>query len=347
MANYFRQKLTKPIFMPDATYGIVNSVSYSDLKKVGTEAIVTNTLHVSMNADDKHVNDLGGFKSFTGWDGGVITDSGGFQAYSLVKRGLGKMFDDRVEFINPRNGSKHILTPKSSIDIQLNLRTDVVIVLDDCLHPSSSRERVEQSVEKTTIWAKECKEYFTKRFKEIQDKDPEYDPLIFCVIQGGQELDLRERSFNELNEIGFDGYGFGGWPTSDDNIFLDEIVEFNAKLANKTGKYNYAMGIGYPKDIIKCIKWGYNLFDCVVPTRNARHGLLYSINKETKEVEELKITRSEYRDDKTPLNEDSEIEELRNTTRAYLNYLFRIKDTNSLRIATLLNLESYNRLLKT
>lgn len=335
--------------MPDATYGIVNSASWRDISNTGTKAIVTNTLHLYMNAGDEYILSQGGFKKFTGWNGGVITDSGGFQAYSLVKRGLGKMYDDKIEFINPRNGNKYTLTPEKSVDIQLNLRTDVVIALDDCIHPDSDKERTEKSVEKTTRWAKICKEHFQKRLAEIQITEPDYDPMLFCVIQGGSDFELRKKSFTELADLGFDGFGFGGWPADTEGTFLDDLIKYNSELVlslKDNPKYkdkhvfNYAMGVGYPEDIKKCIEWGYDLFDCVIPTRNARHGLLYSI--ENGKVIEVKIGNEKYTNDNTPVKEDSEVEELRTTTKAYLKYLFKIKDPNALRIATLNNLEVYN-----
>lgn len=351
MSNFFRDQ-KEILFMPDATYGIVNSISWNDLENVGTKAIVTNTLHLYMNAGDEYILSQGGFKKFSGWSGGVITDSGGFQAYSLVKRGLGKMYEDKIEFINPRNGNKYILTPEKSIDIQLNLRTDVVIVLDDCIHPDFNRERTEKSVEKTTRWAWICKEHFLKKLEEIKKDEPEYDPMIFCVIQGGSDLELRRKSFEELSEIGFDGFGFGGWPADTEGKFLGELIKFNSKLVlslkdnikyKDTHIFNYAMGVGYPLDIKKCISWGYDLFDCVVPTRNARHGLLYTI--ENGEVKEIKIGNEKYSTDNTLISSDSNISELKTTTRAYLKYLFKIKDPNALRIATLNNLEVYNQII--
>ncbi|MEI6887124.1 MAG: tRNA guanosine(34) transglycosylase Tgt [bacterium] len=352
MANFFKDN-KQVLFMPDATYGIVNSASWNDISSVGTKAIVTNTLHLYMNAGDEYILSLGGFKKFTNWSGGVITDSGGFQAYSLVNRGLGKMFDDKIEFINPRNGNKYELTPEKSIDIQLNLRSDVIIVLDDCIHPDSNPQRTEKSVEKTTRWARICKVHFQKRIEELKISDPEYDPMIFCVIQGGKDFKLRKKSFDELADIGFDGFGFGGWPTDTKGIFLDDLIKFNSDLVlslQDNPKYknkhifNYAMGVGYPEDIQKCIKWGYNLFDCVIPTRNARHGLLYTLN-ENMEVQEIKIGNEKYNLDQTPIKIDSKTEELRSTTRAYLKYLFKIKDPNALRIATMNNLEMYNQIV--
>lgn len=342
--------------MPDATYGIVNSISWDDLKSLGTEAIVTNTLHLYLNyldgvnleklKDDQFVKPA--FSDFTGWKGGVLTDSGGFQAYSFIKMGLGKMKDDHLEFLSPKTKKKYFLTPELSVEIQLKLRSNAIVVLDDPLDPGTEKSRIVKSVHRTIEWAKICKSVFETRVKEIQDTEPEYDPLIFCVIQGGGDFELRKRCFEQLAEIGFDGYGFGGWPTDVNGKFLDELIEFNSNLVLSLPekKFNYAMGVGNPDDIVKCLKWGYNLFDCVLPTRNARHGHIYVAKGEGEKSGEnydiLRINSQRYESDNSPINSNSKIPELRNTSKKYLRYLYKIKDSNAFRISTLQNMEFYN-----
>ncbi len=359
MDNYFNQK-SSPIFMPDATYGIVNSISWDDLANVDTRAIVTNTLHLYLNLLGNGNDDLD-FESIsklppiylhklTSWNGGIITDSGGFQAYSFIKMGLGKIKEDYLEFHSPKNKSKHRLTPEKSIEIQLALRSDVIIVLDDPIEPDSEHSRIKLSVERTIRWAKICKQYFLKRKAEIQQIDPNYNPLIFAVIQGGADLKLREFCFSNLYELEFDGFGFGGWPMDKNGKFYDSLIKFNASLVNsindKKHHYNYAMGVGTPDDIVKCLTWGYDLFDCVLPTRNARHGYLY-VPKGYGEIagenfDRIQITSSRYKDDERMISPNSKIDELRNTSFKYLRYLFKIKDSNALRIATIQNMDFYN-----
>ena len=359
--NYFKSNKF-PIFMPDATYGIVNSISFDDLRNTGTKAIVTNTLHLYLNFLTSGFENLSfeaisqisskSFQKFTGWNGGVITDSGGFQAYSFIKKNLGKIHDDYLEFYSPKNKSKHFLTPEKSIEIQLCLRSNVIIVLDDPIDPDSDPQRIKLSVKRTIEWAKRCKDYFKIRLPQIQSFEPEYSPLIFCVIQGGSDFKMREYCFKALEEIDFDGYGFGGWPMDKNGKFYDELIRFNSELVRKHSKnisihkFNYAMGVGTPDDIVKCLEWGYDLFDCVLPTRNARHGLLY-IDKGRGEIggenfDYIRINSQRYLNDNRPISPNSKINELRNTSFEYLRYLFKIKDSNALRIATLQNLEFYN-----
>lgn len=362
--NYFKQN-RKPIFMPDATYGIVNSLSWNDLEHLNTEAIVTNTLHLYLNyltngTKNYDSNDISritdkSFRSFSNWKGGIITDSGGFQAYSFIKKGLGKINDDCLEFVSPKNRSRHTLTPEKSVEIQLALKSDVIIVLDDPIEPDSSKERIYESLHRTIKWAKICKNYFIKRLKEIQEIDKTYNPLIFSVIQGGRDFEMRQRCFDELSSIGFDGYGFGGWPLSANGKFFDELVEFNAGLVSKNikesglHKFNYAMGVGTPEDIEKCLNWGYDLFDCVLPTRNARHGYLYTKKGFAEEAginyDVIRINSTKYENDDRVLDESSMIPELTYTSLKYLRYLFKIKDSNALRIASLNNMYFYNSLL--
>ncbi len=343
--NPFRS-LNKITFMPDATYGTVNSLSYSDLSRVGTEFLVTNTLHMYLNFVFE--NDLP-FKKLTNFNGGVLTDSGGFQAYSFVKKGLGKVTEEYIDFLSPKDKSKHRLTPEKSIDIQLKLRSDAIVVLDDPIDPDESESRILSSVERTIRWAKQCKLHFENELSKIQLSGENYDPLIFCVIQGGGNFALREKCFIELYQIGFDGYGFGGWPLKD-GVFFDDLIKFNADLVNsiKDKKvFNYAMGVGTPDDIVKCMGWGYDLFDCVLPTRNARHGLLYTAKgmgeKGGEHFDVLRITSARYKDDTTVVSSESNVEDVSSTTKMYLRYMFKQKETTAFRISTLNNLEFYNK----
>lgn len=238
LQNYFRVNKS-PIFMPDATYGIVNSISMDDLKKCGTKALVTNTLHLYLNfltdgfenpsAENLSEYSSKSFKQLTNWEGGVITDSGGFQAYSFIKRNLGKMHDDYLEFLSPKNKSKHYLTPEKSIEIQLCLRSDVIIVLDDPIDPDSELFRINESVNRTIAWAKRCKEYYSIRMSQINEIDNEYNPMIFCVIQGGANLQKRKECFDALLTIGIEDIYIAGGVASNSRIreIMDEKAKFH------------------------------------------------------------------------------------------------------------------------
>jgi queuine tRNA-ribosyltransferase len=328
--------LDVPLFMPDATLGAVRTLTTAQLEDTGTKMVVVNTLHLLLSLGTERMKKLGGIKKLMHWDGKVLSDSGGFQVYSLIHKNpkMGKITQYGAYFTSPRDGSKTLLTPEISIDMQIAIDSDVLVVLDDC-HPNiESKKQTEASVELTTSWARRAKGHLFKKYPEKAEKKK-----LFAVIQGGTFPELRRKSAEDLIEIGFDGYGFGGWPIGEDGELLAELLEVVADVIPETTPA-YAMGIGTPDDIRTCVELGYVLFDCVLPTRNARHGLLYTSEGE------VRITRAEYAEDMEALDPECPCETCTNYTRAYLHHLFRSRESTGKTLATIHNLTYYSRLMR-
>jgi len=274
---------------------------------------------------------------------------------------MGKIYDTHVEFKSPLDGSKHILTPEKSIQIQFDLGVDMMVCLDDCPPNEFSREDLEKSVERTVNWAERCKIEYDKQIKKRGIGEAKR-PLLFSVIQGGAELDLREKCARELIKIGFDGYGFGARPVDKDGNFLEEVLEFTADLIPED-TLRFALGIGTPDDIVRCAKMGWDMFDCVIPTREGRHGRLFKkvpnfqfpISKEIlnskSEIKDkfyntININNAKFIEDFSPINKNSKIKELREYSLSYLHHLFKIKDPLGQKLASLNNLEFYMDLMQ-
>ena len=329
----------KCIFMPDATYGAVRFVTTDQLKETGTKAIVTNTLHLMIGMGQENLKKLGGIKKLMNWNGIVLTDSGGFQVYSLIhsNRWKGNISKDGASFKSPINGDLYTLTPESSIDMQMAVNSDILVTLDDCTDTGIDRKDAEISVNRTVEWAKRCKDYFEKQYGGTKNTGK----LLSCVVQGSNYLDLRKRCAKELTEIGFDGYNFGGFVVdADKNLVLDEMVAVYENTPK--GKFKYAMGVGKPKDIRIAAKIGYTVFDTVLVTRNARHGTLYSSDLED---EVLKITKSEYALDNRSIDSKCNCYTCRNFSRAYVHHMLRAKEAVGMTLATIHNLSYYQNLI--
>lgn len=325
-----------PVFMPDATLGAVRTVTTDQLEETGTEMVVVNTFHLMLMYGVEQLSELGGIAKLMNWSGKVLSDSGGFQVYSLIhqKPEKGKVTQYGAYFTSPRDGKKLSLTPESSIDMQIAIGSDVLIVLDDCRHSDLVRREAEQSVFHTTLWAKRAKEHLENTYPQKAS-----EKKLFAVVQGGEFKDLREKSVEELMEIGFDGYCFGGWPIDDKGTLTEDILAYTAELLPDDVP-KYAMGIGTPWDIEKCYAMGYQMFDCVIPTRNARHGLLYT-NEGV-----VRITKTAYADDESPVDATCSCMTCKNYSRAYLHHLFRAKESIGKTLATIHNLTHYVDLMK-
>ncbi len=328
------------IFMPDATRGAVRYLTTEQLRDTGTEAIVTNTLHLLMTFGIEKLKNLGGIKNLMKWDGIVLTDSGGFQVFSLIhsKKWKGKVHENGATFKSPTTGDTYELTPESSIDIQMAINSDILVTLDDCRNTGLSRKEAEISVERTISWAKRCKEHFEKEYGGTKKTGK----LLSCVVQGANYLDLRKKCANELSNIGFDGYNFGGFVVdSEGKLVVDEMI---AVVENTpSDKFKYAMGVGKPEDIRECAKLGYKVFDTVLVTRNARHGTLYSSDIEN---EVLKIKNSEYSLDEKPIDSKCDCYTCRNFSRAYVHHMLRIGEATGMTLATIHNLRYYQRIIE-
>ncbi|MFH1522856.1 MAG: tRNA guanosine(34) transglycosylase Tgt [Patescibacteria group bacterium] len=344
--------LKLPIFLPDATRGIVKLCSSQDLRRVGIKAMVVNTFHLLLQPGMKIIKKAGGAHKFMNWHGPLVSDSGGFQIFSLIHQNpkMGRIYDDRVIFKSPLDGSKHELTPEKSIQIQFDLGVDMMVCLDDCPPNDFNQKDIARSVERTIVWAKKCKVEYEKQVKKRNLIKPER-PLLLSVIQGGQELDLRKKCADELISIGFDGYGFGGRPIDKKGRFLSEALSYTADLI-PDNSLRFALGIGLPEDIVRCANMGWHIFDCTIPTREGRHGRLFNIRSGNEELRiknfynTININNSRFANDFSPINENSRLPELRDYSKAYLHHLFKIKESFGQRLASLNNLEFYSDLMK-
>ena len=324
-----------PAFIPDATLAAVKHLSSAELEKIGLQIVLGNIYHLNLRPGIKIIEKLGGLHSFMAWPKPIITDSGGFQVFSLVyKSKMGKILTNGVEFKDHLTGQKHLLTAKKSIAAQLKINSDILMVLDYPVFGHSSKKDNQQSVALTTSWAKQSK----KAFDQINQKK---GLIIMAIIQGANSLKMRKKSFQELEAIySWPGYGFGGPPLN------QKVLKYTAQLI-PPNRIRYVMGGGTPKDILKAVAMGWDLFDCVIPTRNARHGLLYTFKGE------IRISQQKYQYDKKPIEKGCPCQACRAVnqagqkySRAYLRHLFKAKEPLALRLFTLHNLTFYMRLMK-
>lgn len=358
-----------PFFMPDATRAAVRGVTPDEIKASGISALVVNTYHLMLQPGEALVAKAGGIHAFMGWDGPTLSDSGGYQVYSLIHRNpeMGRITEEGAEFKSVLDGSKHLLTPERAIQIQFDLGVDMMVCLDDPRPNSAEEAEVAEAVERTLRWAKRCKDEYTKQIAErgLSDDDR---PLLFGVVQGGMFVGLREHCARELAVIGFDGYGFGGRHIDEEGVFLEEIVAKTAAAIPKDA-LRFALGIGTPSDIVRCHQLGWDMFDCVIPTREGRHGRLFvwkngisnlesRISAENQDskikiqdsslsfYETINILNEQYKEDFTAVDETCDCELCTKHTRSYLKHLFKVADPLAGRLASLHNLRFYARLME-
>lgn len=328
-----------PFFMPIATKGAVKSLSFNDIEKLQPEVVLSNTYHIYLKPGLEVIKKFGNLNKFMNCKFPILTDSGGFQIFSLSK--IRKIRQDGVEFVSVYDGSKHFFSPELVMKIQSILNSDIQMVLDVCLNSKSSKKELEKALEITTTWAKKCK-------KSKKKFDPNNKNLLFGIVQGGLHKDLRLKSLNNLLEIGFDGYAIGGLAVGETNKEMYEILKF---LENKLPEKNprYLMGVGYPENIVEAVKNGIDMFDCVIPTREARHGRLYfrkNDNLSGKFYETINISNSKYIKDISPINKNSKFQELQKYSKSYLSLIFKNQDPLAMRLMTINNLEFYVDLMK-
>jgi queuine tRNA-ribosyltransferase len=356
-------EIRTPFFMPDATRGFVRSIDNEILEGLGLEAILINTFHLFLHPGMEIIKKAGDAHKFMNWPRPLLSDSGGYQVFSLIHKNprLGKITDEEVIFNSPKDGSKHILTPEIAIGIQFDLGVDMMVCLDDPPPNNYPREKIAEAVERTIRWAKRCKTEYEKQIKK-RKISKENRPLIFGVIQGGQYLDLRKHCAEELVKIGFDGYGFGARHIDNEGNFMEETLRETAKFIPQDS-LRFALGVGTPEDIVKCYSFGWDMFDCVIPTREGRHGRLFISNKQTqipnnkiqdtkhkildtKFYETININNGKYKDDFSPIDENCDCMLCKNHTRAYLHHLFASKEMLGMRLAAIHNLKFYVDLMK-
>ncbi len=332
-----------PAFFPDATYGNVKCADSADLGACGVRGMVCNTFHLMSKPGLGVLRKHGGIHAFNGYKGAVLTDSGGFQAFSLIKQNpaYGQIRSDCIIFRPDMGSDKLILSPSKCIQAQFAIRSDIIMCLDHCTHPSEPYDVQKKAVDSTIKWARLCKEEYQLQLKNY--KYGEIRPLLFAIIQGGNDYSLRKYCAEELVAIGFDGFGFGGWPLSEGGEFLYELLEYTASLM-PNGSVKYAMGVGKPEEIRACMQMGYNLFDCVIPTREARHGRLYVAHGDTYKYIYTMDTKNAAVT--SPPDPSCNCPLCRNYSLGYLHHLAKNGDTLANRLATLHNLTFYQSCTK-
>jgi queuine tRNA-ribosyltransferase len=332
--------------MPDATYGVVRALGADDLEAAGVRAIMSNSYHLSRRPGVTTVGALGGLRAMMGWKGPIVTDSGGFQAYSLLHQdpSLGAITSDGLVFAVERGHKPIRLTPEKSVQNQLRLGSNVLFCLDDCTHPDAGPDDQRLSVERTVQWAKRCKTTFVSGL-DSRRVEPDLRPGLFAVVQGGRDPALRRECAERLLEIGFDGFGYGGWPIDSDGALVHDLLTLTRALIPAEFRMQ-ALGIGHPASIVACARMGYTQFDSALPTRDARRGRLYSfrtsapdLEGDTKEWLELTYIQDErYVRDSRPLSEYCLGQCCQRYSRGYLRHLSKIEDPLFYRLATIHNL---------
>ncbi len=336
-----------PVFMPVGTQGTVKAMSPEELREIGAEIILSNTYHLYLRPGHEIIHQLGGLHKFINWGGPILTDSGGFQVYSLSS--LRSITEDGVEFRSHIDGSLHFLSPEKAMEIQAMLGSDIAMAFDECTPYPAEYEYAVKSLDLTTKWARRCKEYMNraeeesssrseKTFSDMSSKLPHFRssalPRLFGIIQGGMYKDLRKKSLEDLMDIGFDGYAAGGLSVGEPKDEMYEIIEFLAPLMPED-RPRYLMGVGDLLDVLVAVENGFDMFDCVMPTRNARNGTLFTSSGR------ISIKRTEFKADPNPLDPDCGCYTCRNYSRAYLRHLFLSKEILSMRLNTIHNLYFY------
>jgi queuine tRNA-ribosyltransferase len=345
-----RPDLPLPAFFPDGTYGAVKAVDGTDLQNVRIDGAVMNALHLSAKPGASLIKRMGGINAFAGFSGPVLTDSGGFQVFSLIRENpkYGQIRNNEILFYPGMGKEKYLYTPQKCIQNQFAIGSDILMCLDFCTHPEDPPDVQRRSVETTIRWAALCKREYELQCKN-QKLTGDARPLLFGIIQGGNDPGLRRECAQALVEIGFDGFGFGGWPLDGEGKLLDDILALTAQSMPDEG-VKYAMGLGRPEEIVRCARMGYDLFDCVIPTREARHRRLYTFTKEDVTQPNfyrfLYIMDDEHAADPAPIDPTCDCPCCRNHSRAYLRHLFKLDDPLAYRLATLHNLRFYSTLME-
>lgn len=323
-----------PVFMPVGTQGTVKSLDSNDMLALGAEIILGNTYHLYLRPGDELVKKFGGLHGYTGFTNSFLTDSGGFQAFSLSD--ISKADKNGIMFKSHIDGSKHYFTPQKVLDIEYNLGSDIMMILDDLVALPNTKDRIKLSIERTTGWAKEAITYH----KQKQNEGVGVMQNIFAIIQGGIDKEFRKMSAEQLCELtDFDGFAIGGLSVGELNNEMYDTVEFTTQFMPTT-KPRYLMGVGTPEDLIENIHRGVDMFDCVMPTRNARNGTLFT------SFGKVNIKSAVFKEDHKPIDETCNCYTCKNFSRAYLNHLFRAKELTYFRLGSIHNLHYYLTLMR-
>ena len=317
--------INTPIFMPVGTLGSVKTLTKEELEASNVEIILGNSYHLYLRPGVDLIKSFGGLHKFMNWDRPILTDSGGFQMFSLAK--LKKRNDDGVEFQSHLDGSKHFITPERSMEIQEGIGADIIMAFDEPTPFPCTREEAAKSVELTRDWGQRSRAHHKRR-----------DQALFGIVQGSVFRDLRERSVEDIVGIGFDGYAIGGLSVGESMEKMYEVVEYTAAMLPEDMP-RYLMGVGRPIDILRAILLGIDMFDCVMPTRNARNGLMFTSQGK------VSIRNSQYREDHGPLDPNCSCYTCRNYSRAYLRHLYTSGEMLSYRLQSIHNIHFYLKLI--
>jgi queuine tRNA-ribosyltransferase len=318
-----------PAFMPVGTHGTVKALGPDDLRAAGAQIVLANTYHLFLKPGHELVRELDGLHRFMGWDGALLTDSGGFQVWSLAK--LRKISEGGVEFRSPVDGSVHFLSPELSVEIQAALGADIIHPLDECLAYPASRDAAERSLELTLRWAVRSKAAHESRGAPGQ--------AMFGIVQGGTDEALRSRAARATMALGFDGYAIGGMAVGEPKPMMYDLTELVAGLL-PASQPRYLMGVGKPEDLVAAVARGVDMFDCVLPTRNARNGQAFTADGP------LTLKQARFARDPAPLDADCACYACRGFSRAYLRHLFMSSELLAYRLLTLHNVTFYLRLMR-
>ncbi len=345
-------RLPLPAFLPDGTQGVVRAVDAADLGQCGITAVQMNVFHLMQKPGSSTIQALGGLHKMSGWQGPIFTDSGGFQVYSLLRQNAksGSISDKGAAFKPEGSERKFNLTPEKSVQLQLSYGADVVICLDDCTHVDDPPTEQEKSVRRTVAWARRCKAEFTR----IVGGREGLRPYLVAVVQGGGSQTLRRQCAEQLLEIGFDGYGYGGWPLDGEGHLLVEMVAYVRELIPRRFTL-HGLGIGHPANVAACARLGYEIFDSTMPTRDARHGRLYTFTTDpaTHPPDErgnffryVYINDKKHVKDGRPLSEFCDCPTCTRYSLGYLHHLFKLNDSLYPRLATMHNLRFMTQLME-
>ncbi len=338
-----------PAFVPDGTRGVVKTLDAADLKSVHIQSVQMNVYHLMQSPGTTTIQALGGLHKMSGWDRPISTDSGGFQVYSLIRQNAkyGSLTDQGAIF--RIEGRKFKLTPEKSIQLQHAYGANMLFCLDDCTHVSDTPEEQRKSVTRTIAWAKRCR----KEFERLQSEKNAKPAKLLAVVQGGDDPALRRECAEALLEIGFEGFGYGGWPLDDKGHLVSEMLQLTRDLVPDDLPL-HALGVGHPANVAEAARMGYTLFDSVMPTRDARNGRLYTFKVDPREAELhgrdwFKYT---YLIDKkhlkvsTPISDYCDCPVCSTYSLGYVHHLFKLKDPLAPRFATLHNLRFMTQLME-
>ncbi|NQV90574.1 tRNA guanosine(34) transglycosylase Tgt [Candidatus Uhrbacteria bacterium] len=338
--------LQTPFFMPIATKGAVKSLSSHDMKELEAQILLSNTYHLLLRPGLEQMKALGGLHTLMNWQGPILTDSGGYQVFSLSK--MNKTTEEGVTFQSHIDGSRIHLTPELSMQMQTAIGADIVMQFDDVAAGDSPRARYKEAMERSLRWAGRCKESLVS------------GQQLFGIVQGGTHEDLREYSARGLMEIGFDGYAIGGLSVGEKREDSYRIVKHICQVLPED-KPRYFMGGGMPEEIVAYVQMGVDMFDCVLPTRNARHGTLFAFNQDPATIDwskyqdprptelfydRVRVTNEMYQTDQSPIDPHCTCETCKTSSRAYLRHLFGVQELLAYRLATIHNLHFYLTLMK-